>query len=633
MKKEKSLWSYVEYAFPVCSFILWLVGMIGDYKESAWLSRPEIRLCYYVVAFFPVGFPVLLHAVRLMWKKDFFNEFLLMSLSSIGAFAIGEYPEAVGIMLFYIIGETLQHEAVEKSSEEIESLLDLRPKRVRLLLSDHTYRDVEPAEVKEGEVIEVASGEMVSLDGCLMEEQAWLDTAALSGESFPRSLSKGEEVLAGMVVLEQVVHLKVVRPYEYSALERILKLVKESASHKAPTELFIRRFARVYTPIVFLLALLIVFLPMGYALFSSFDYVFAHWLYRGLVFLVVSCPCALVISVPLGYFSGIGAAARRGILFKGSNYLDGIVQIDAMAFDKTGTLTTGNFEVSKIDVAGGSLQSLLDILYSVEQKSIHPIAQAISRYAQECGARPLSVSSVCEVPGLGMEAWVEGKKVLVGSLQLMKKEKVLFPDEGDNEKQTVVMCALEGSYLGKVSLEDQLKENVVELISGLKGIGVSDICLFSGDRDSKVQEVARRVGISQAYGDLLPQDKVNKMRLLMASSKHKVAFVGEGMNDAPVLSLSDVGIAMGGLGSDAAVESANVIIQNDDLSQIVVAIRIARATRRIVLQNILGAIGVKMGILLAGAFGLVTLWGAVFADVGVALLAVFNSLRIFYKKY
>ena len=449
----------------------------------------------------------------------------------------------------------------------------------------------------------------------------------------PRTLRQGDEVLAGMIVQGQAVRIEVNRPYEQSALARILALVKDAAERKAPTELFIRRFARIYTPVVIALAVLIVGVPALVGLsMPSFQYVFHDWLYRGLVFLVISCPCALVISVPLGYFGGIGAASRAGILFKGGNYLDAITRINTVAFDKTGTLTTGRFDVTDVKAQGIAAPELLALLLSVEQKSTHPIAQAIVRYAKKQNISAANISEMHELAGHGVEAAIGGREVLVGNIRLMTERGISIPEELSDKVATVVICAIDKKYAGHLLLSDTLKDDAVEAIAKLKKLGVTDICLLSGDKKEIVESFAKRLGIDRAYGNLLPEDKAAHIRKMIEEPGKSVAFVGDGMNDAPVLALSHVGIAMGGLGSDAAIESADVVIQNDQPSKVATAIMIGRKTRTIVHQNIIGALGVKGIVLLAGALGYVTLWGAVFADVGVALLAVFNSVRILNRK-
>ena len=556
-----------------------------------------------------------------------------MLLATIGAFCIGEYPEGVAVMLFYSVGERVQHRAVDRARRNIRRLLDVRPEKA-LVLRQGKEQSVFPGEVEVGEMIMVKPGERIPLDGLLQEEYALFDTSALTGESLPRTINRGEEVLAGMIVSGQAIRLKVTKPYEQSALARILALVQDASERKAPAELFIRRFARIYTPVVFLLALSIMLLPALVAAFHpGFDYFFKDWAYRGLVFLVISCPCALVISVPLGYFGGIGAASRKGILFKGGNYLDAITHVNTVVFDKTGTLTTGHFQVSSMEADTVSSQRLLSILLTLEEKSTHPVAQAVTRYALQEGAGRIGVTHLQEYPGYGLEGVIEGKNVLVGNIRLLTDRGITVPAGISERVATVVVCAIAGKYAGHLLLSDTLKADAVEAIGRLKQLHIDNIQLLSGDKKEIVAIFAKTLGIRHARGGLLPEDKAAYLEKLNAEAGVSAAFVGDGMNDAPVLALSDVGIAMGGLGSDAAIESADVVIQTDQPSKVATAISIGRTTRRIVKQNIAGAIGVKSLILVAGACGFVTLWAAVFADVGVALLAVLNSVRILSKKF
>lgn len=613
---------------PTISFVLLVIGLIGKYSGISWFAESWIEAIWFLVAFLPVGLPVMREAWEAALRKDFFSEFSLMAIASIGAFCIGEYPEAVAVMLFYTVGERLQLLAVNKASKNISDLLDVRPERTDVWRTG-TYMNVSPKDVKVGERIEVKPGGRVPLDGVLLEAEAQFDTSALTGESMPRSIREGEEVLAGMIVQGQAVRIQVNRPYEQSALARILALVKDASERKAPAELFIRRFARIYTPIVILLSFLIVSVPALVGMVtSSFQYVFSDWLYRGLVFLVISCPCALVISVPLGYFGGIGAASRAGILFKGGNYLDAITRVNTVAFDKTGTLTTGRFEVTTVESTEIPVSDLLSILLSVERKSTHPVAQAVVRYAEKQDSVPMEITDMRELAGHGVEAIVNGRQVLVGNIRLLAERDIPVPKELSDSVSTVVVCAIDGKYAGHLLLSDTLKKDAVDAIRRLKDLDVKDIRLLSGDKQEIVNQFAERLGVDKAYGNLLPEDKAAYIERLTAEPDKSVAFVGDGMNDAPVLALSDVGIAMGGLGSDAAIESADVVIQTDQPSKVAEAISIGRATRNIVRQNIVGSIGVKVIVLVAGAFGFATLWEAVFADVGVSLLAVLNSIRI-----
>ena len=619
--------------FLILSFLLLVGGVILRYLQLPFWMIPGVEVLWFLLAFLPVGFPVMVEVWKSIRQKDIFNEFSLMLLATIGAFCIGEYPEGVAVMLFYSVGERVQHRAVDRARRNIRRLLDVRPEKA-LVLRQGKEQSVFPGEVEVGEMIMVKPGERIPLDGLLQEEYALFDTSALTGESLPRTINRGEEVLVGMIVSGQAIRLKVTKPYEQSALARILALVQDASERKAPAELFIRRFARIYTPVVFLLVLSIMLLPALVAAFHpGFDYFFKDWAYRGLVFLVISCPCALVISVPLGYFGGIGAASRKGILFKGGNYLDAITHVNTVVFDKTGTLTTGHFQVSSMEADTVSSQRLLSILLTLEEKSTHPVAQAVTRYALQEGAGRIGVTHLQEYPGYGLEGVIEGKNVLVGNIRLLTDRGITVPAGISERVATVVVCAIAGKYAGHLLLSDTLKADAVEAIGRLKQLHIDNIQLLSGDKKEIVAIFAKTLGIRHARGGLLPEDKAAYLEKLNAEAGVSAAFVGDGMNDAPVLALSDVGIAMGGLGADAAIESADVVIQTDQPSKVATAISIGRATRRIVKQNIAGAIGVKSLILIAGACGFVTLWAAVFADVGVALLAVLNSVRILSKKF
>ena len=619
--------------FLILSFLLLVGGVILRYLQLPFWMIPGVEVLWFLLAFLPVGFPVMVEVWKSIRQKDIFNEFSLMLLATIGAFCIGEYPEGVAVMLFYSVGERVQHRAVDRARRNIRRLLDVRPEKA-LVLRQGKEQSVFPGEVEVGEMIMVKPGERIPLDGLLQEEYALFDTSALTGESLPRTINRGEEVLAGMIVSGQAIRLKVTKPYEQSALARILALVQDASERKAPAELFIRRFARIYTPVVFLLALSIMLLPALVAAFHpGFDYFFKDWAYRGLVFLVISCPCALVISVPLGYFGGIGAASRKGILFKGGNYLDAITHVNTVVFDKTGTLTTGHFQVFSMEADTVSSQRLLSILLTLEEKSTHPVAQAVTRYALQEGAGRIGVTHLQEYPGYGLEGVIEGKNVLVGNIRLLTDRGITVPAGISERVATVVVCAIAGKYAGHLLLSDTLKADAVEAIGRLKQLHIDNIQLLSGDKKEIVAIFAKTLGIRHARGGLLPEDKAAYLEKLNAEAGVSAAFVGDGMNDAPVLALSDVGIAMGGLGADAAIESVDVVIQTDQPSKVATAISIGRATRRIVKQNIAGAIGVKSLILIAGACGFVTLWAAVFADVGVALLAVLNSVRILSKKF
>lgn len=616
------------------SFVLLAAGIFLSAADVPFFRDGRIRLVWYLAAYVPVGVPVLREAWETMRSGEIFSEFTLMSVAAAGAFLIGEYPEGVAVMVFYAVGELFQDRAVSRAKRSIGALLDVRPETAAVV-REKGIETVSPAEVRIGETIEVRVGERVPLDGISESDAASFDTSALTGESVPRRIGRGEEVLAGMIATENVCRIRVARPFGESALSRILDLVRNAADRKAPAELFIRKFARIYTPTVMAAAALIVAVPWVWSLAASgFDYDFGDWLYRGLVFLVVSCPCALVVSVPLGYFGGIGAASRRGILFKGSNYLDAITKVNTVVMDKTGTLTKGVFEVQQVVPAEGfSEKQLLETVAAAEMRSNHPIARAIVRALPEMTPVFHTSSDAKEIPGLGIETTVNGKEVLVGNAKLLGHYGVDFSPETDGIPGTIVLCAVERRYAGYIVVADMPKEDARDAVAGLRKEGIRRIVMLSGDRQAIVSRLAADLGIGQAYGDLLPEGKVERIERLKADPANVVAFVGDGINDAPALALSDVGIAMGGLGSDVAVETADVIVQTDQPGRIPMAIRIGRATRRIVMQNIVLAFAVKLAVLALGAGGLATLWEAVFADVGVSLLAVLNAVRIMRKRF
>ncbi len=627
IEKKESI--FAEYWKVGLSFILLISGIIMNALELPFFREGYFSLIWYVVAYLPVGLPVMKEAWESIKDKDYFSEFTLMFVATLGAFYIGEYPEGVAVMLFYSVGELFQEKAVDKAKRNIGALLDVRPEEAAVVRDERVVIE-NPQNVKVGETIEIKTGGRVPLDGMMLNEVAAFNTAALTGESVPRSIRMGEEVLAGMIVTDKVIRIKVIRPFDKSALARILELVQNASERKAPAELFIRKFARVYTPIVIGLAVLIVLLPFIYSLITpQFLFTFNDWLYRALVFLVISCPCALVVSIPLGYFGGIGAASRLGILFKGGNYLDAVTKINTVVFDKTGTLTKGTFEVQSCNCESGvSEEELIRMIASVESSSTHPIAKAVVNYA---GRRDIELSSVTdskEYAGLGLEAAVNGIQVLAGNGRLLSKFQIEYPPELLSVTDTIVVCAIGNKYAGYLLLSDSLKEDARIAIQNLKALGIQNIQILSGDKQSIVSNFAEKLGISEAYGDLLPDGKVKHLEELRQHTENQVAFVGDGMNDAPVLALSNVGIAMGGLGSDAAIETADVVIQTDQPSKVAEAIKVGKLTRRIVWQNISLAFGVKLLVLILGAGGLATLWEAVFADVGVALIAIMNAVRI-----
>lgn len=604
-------------------------GIAMNAMDVGFFHQKYVALGWYLLAYLPVGLPVMREAWESIRQKDVFSEFTLMSIATLGAFYIGEYPEGVAVMLFYSLGELFQEKAVDKAKRNISALLDVRPETATVIKGDQSIVEA-PQKVQVGETIEVKAGERVPLDGCMLDEVAAFNTSALTGESVPRNIRRGEEVLAGMIATDRVVRVQVTKPFEQSALSRILELVQNASERKAPAELFIRKFARVYTPIVTGLAVLIVLLPYLYSLADAqFVFTFNDWLYRALVFLVISCPCALVVSIPLGYFGGIGAASRLGVLFKGGNYLDAITRINTVVFDKTGTLTKGTFEVQSCAVQPGtSEERLVQLAASVERNSTHPIAKAIVDYAGQRNMELATATDVAEIAGHGLQADIDGARVLVGNTRLLDKFEVDYPAELSSIADTIVVCAVGTDYVGYLLLADTLKEDALKAIEELKDLNITNIQILSGDKQAIVTNFAGKLGITHAYGDLLPDGKVKHIEELRRDPANQIAFVGDGINDAPVLALSNVGIAMGGLGSDAAIETADVVIQTDQPSKVATAIRAGRQTRRIVWQNISLAFGVKLLVLVLGAGGLATLWEAVFADVGVALIAIVNAIRI-----
>lgn len=618
-----------KYSAELISFGLLVCGIGLSWGNVAWFQTEIVRFVWYLVAFIPVGFPVLKEAVECLREKEYFNEFMLMSLAAIGAFYIGEYPEGVAVMLFYSIGEKFQDSAVSRARSNIRALLDVRPEQATVI-RDGQEEIEKPEQVRVGEIIEIKVGERVPLDGIMLGDVAAFNTAALTGESVPRNIRTGEDVLAGMIVTDRVVRVKVTKPYDQSALARILEMVQNASERKAPAELFIRKFARIYTPVVTGLAVLIVLVPWIVSWVQpDFSFVLNDWLYRALVFLVISCPCALVVSIPLGYFGGIGAASRQGILFKGGNYLDAITKINTVVFDKTGTLTKGVFEVQQVHVREGfTEEEVVRTIASVESRSNHPIAKAVGQYAK---SRQISIRrdvEVSELAGYGLKTLVDGQEVLVGNTRLLEKYGISFPSELTGVPETLVVCAVNGEYVGHLLLADTVKEDAKEAVAALKKLNIDNIQILSGDKQAIVTNFAEKLGIAQAYGNLLPDEKVKHIEELLRNANHQVAFVGDGINDAPVLALSNVGIAMGGLGSDAAIETADIVIQTDQPSKVATAIHAGRQTRKVIWQNISLAFGVKLLVLILGAGGLATLWEAVFADVGVALIAIVNAIRI-----
>ncbi|HTO37465.1 MAG TPA: heavy metal translocating P-type ATPase [Brumimicrobium sp.] len=617
---------YKLFLPAILSFVLLISAVVFDYWVKANWFDGILRIAWYVLAYAPVGFPVIKEAYNSVRKGNLFSEFFLMTIATVGAFAIGEYPEAVSVMLFYAIGEIFQSIAVTRAQNNIKTLLDQRPEEITVMVNGIASR-IKAEEAKIGDVIQLKSGEKLGLDGELLSDRASFDTVALTGESVPDSKKKGESVLAGMINLNTVAQVRVTKAYEDSQLSKILALVQNASSQKAPTELFINKFAKVYTPIVVYLAIAITLLPF----FFVNDYIFQDWLYKALIFLVISCPCALVISIPLGYFGGIGAASRHGILVKGGNYLDVLASVKEVVMDKTGTLTEGVFKVQEV-VIGSSFnrQEILDLVNAIESHSSHPVATAIHEYVGAINPE-INLENIEEIAGHGLKATVNGKELLVGNFKLIKKFNVPLFMNPDDIVFTTIAVAYGGEFVGYLTIADQIKVASFETIQKLKKLGITPTML-SGDKSTVVDFVANELKISEAYGDLLPGDKIEHVKRIKAKGE-KVAFVGDGLNDAPVIAISDVGIAMGGLGSDVTIETADVVIQNDEIHKIPMAIEIGKSTKRIVWQNIGFAFGVKALVLILGAGGLATMWEAVFADVGVALIAIANATRIMRKKF
>lgn len=612
--------SYKQYIPTGISLLLLLSGIALDYFDASFFQG-YIRLIWFAVAYYFVGGKVLKHAWLNIRKGEIFNEFFLMGIATIGAFYIGEYAEGVAVMLFYVIGEHFQEAAVVRSRKSIKALIDNRPETVSVIKDGRPFV-LDPKRVVPGDIIQIKPGEKVALDGELLTDRASFNTAALTGESKPDTKQKGEKILAGMINLERLIEVKVTSGYENSALSKILKLVERATGRKAKTQQFITRFAKIYTPIVVFLAVAITLIPF----FLVENYVFNDWLYRALIFLVISCPCALVISIPLGYFGGIGAASRNGILFKGSNFLDLITKVDTIVMDKTGTLTKGVFKVQQVQSDSLEKNLFINLTAALESNSTHPIANAVVQYAGE-DYKSLKAENVEEISGHGLKGKVDGKEVLAGNLKLLKKFNISFDDKLEQIVESIVVVAIDGKYAGYITIADEIKEDALQAMKTLHSLGVKNLVMLSGDKLTVVESVANKLGIDNYYGGLLPEDKVNKVEELKKQGK-TVAFVGDGINDAPVITLADVGLAMGGLGSDAAIETADVVIQNDQPSKIATAINIGKKTNRVVWQNIGLSFAVKAIVLILGAGGLATMWEAVFADVGVAFLAILNAVRI-----
>ena len=599
----------------VVALILYLFAMLVKF-ENAWINN-----AIFLVSYFIVGWDILRKAMRNIIRGKVLDENFLMAVATIGAFCIGEFPEAVAVMLFYQIGELFQSYAVDKSRKSIASLMDIRPDYANVYRGGNIEK-VNPEEVKIGETIIIKPGEKIPLDGHIVEGKTTLDTKALTGESLPRDAKEGDEVLSGCINLNGVIKVEVKKEYGESTVSKILDLVENASSKKSKSENFITKFARYYTPIVVGIAAVLAILPP----LILPEATFSDWIYRALSFLVVSCPCALVISIPLSFFGGIGGASKMGVLVKGSNYLEALASTEMMVFDKTGTLTKGVFEVQQVKSIGISEQELLKVAAYAENYSNHPISKSLKRaYQEEIDGK--QIQNYEELSGLGIIAKIGEKDILVGNDKLMQEKQITF--EKCNEVGTVLYVAIEGKYAGYIVIADQIKEDAKKTMEDLKKNHIKQTVMLTGDRKKVGENVAKEIGIDEVYTELLPTDKVHKVEELLKrkSEKGKLAFVGDGINDAPVLTLADIGIAMGALGADSAIEAADIVVMTDEPYKIVKSMKLAKKTMRIVKENIVFAIFVKVLVLILTAFGLSTMWEAVFADVGVSIIAIINALR------
>ncbi len=609
-----------KYKEAVKSFVA-LVGALLVEHFIIFEGSQYVYLMLYGLSYLAVGGSVWIKAFNSLKNGTLFSEFFLMGIATVGAFAIGEYAEGVAVMLFYTIGEYAQHGAVHKARNSIKKLIDQQPD-VATVERDGETLELHPSKVNNGDIVLVRPGDKVPLDGELITDHASFNTAALTGESKPMTINSGEEVWAGSINQDTAVRIKVTSSFKDTKLSNILNMVQEASKRKAPTQRFITRFAKVYTPIVVWLAVAITFLPY---LFIE-PYVFQEWFYRALIFLVVSCPCGLVISVPLGYFGGIGAASGNGILFKGSDYLDQLRKMNILFMDKTGTLTKGSFEVQSVQTYNGiSENELITYAASLEQQSSHPIGKAILGYKKDLEL--YQVENQQEISGKGLKGTISGKNVLVGNLDLLKEHQVKITNNDHTEPYTYVHIAIDGEHAGTISIADEIKEDSNQAIKELKERGIQKLVVLSGDNQEVVSYVAKQLGLDEAYGNLLPDEKYKYVEEAIGN-KNVVGFIGDGVNDAPVITLSDIGIAMGGIGSDATIETADVVIQTDHPSKLPIAIDISKFTHRIVWQNIGFALGIKILVMALAAFGIATMWEAIFADVGVALIAIGNAIRI-----
>ena len=595
-----------------------------------------LRFIIFFVSYIVIGGDVLITAFKNIKKGQVFDENFLMSIATIGAFLIGEYPEAVAVMLFYQLGEFFQNMAVYKSRNSIVDLMNIKPDYANLKVNN-SIEKVSPESVKIGDLIIVKPGEKVPLDGKIIEGNSTFDTSTLTGESIPRDIISGDEVLSGYINISSLITIKVSKPFYESTISKILDLVENATSKKSKTEQFITKFARYYTPSVVIIALIIAFIPP----FIVQNTTFSEWFYRALVFLVISCPCALVISIPLGFFGGIGSASKHGILIKGANYLEALNNVDTVVMDKTGTLTKGIFKVTEINLSNNLKENftknkLLKYVAHAESFSNHPIAKSIvNEYEKDGNIIDKNIlTDFKEISGYGVKVKIEEDNIVVGNLQLMKLENILLDEK--ESLGTTVYIGINGNYIGNILIADEIKEDSASAIINMKDNGIKNITMLTGDTKNIGESIAKKLNIDKVYAELLPHQKVEKLEDIFKennNNKNKIAFVGDGINDAPVLARADIGIAMGGLGSDAAIEAADIVIMNDEPSKIVTSIKIAKNTRKIVWQNITFTLIIKIIVLILGAGGIASIWEAVFADVGVALLAILNATRIIKKKF
>lgn len=625
--KAKAAQSHHEEEYNRKEILKLVVGG-AIFAAGVLLDLPkQVELIVFLASYLLVGAPVVLRAVKGILRGQVFDENFLMSVATIGAFFVGDYAEGVAVMLFYLVGELFQAVAVGHSRKSISALMDIRPDYANLKVQEG-LKKVSPEEVRIGDVIVVKPGEKVPLDGKVLEGYSMVDTAALTGESLPRDMEPGSMALSGFINKNGILTIEVTKDFEESTVSKILDLVQNASSRKATAEKFISRFARVYTPIVVYAALAIAVIPPLLIDGATFS----QWIYRALVFLVVSCPCALVISIPLGFFGGIGGASKKGIMVKGSNYLEALNKVEMVVFDKTGTLTKGIFKVTAVNPQNGfATKELLEYAAYAESYSNHPIALSIVD-AYDSKIEQDRIDQYEEIPGHGIKVRIDGKKVDAGNAKLMKQENITFPEV--ETLGTVVHLAIDHVYAGHIVISDEVKEDAAAAIKALKALGIKKTVMLTGDLKATGDKIGKQLGLDEVYSELLPADKVERFEYFEThkSSGGKIAFVGDGINDAPVLARADIGIAMGGLGSDAAIEAADVVIMNDEPFKIVTAIKIARRTRNIVYQNIAFALGVKLLVLILGAFGIATMWEAVFADVGVAVIAILNAMRVLNVK-